>query len=171
MVETLLIVGMAEVKVTRDPTESLAALGLGSCIGICAFEAAAKVAGLAHVVLPENYYKGVSCENRGKFADTAVPFLLEQMARLGANRLQIRAALVGGAQIFGGSQGGLRLDIGMRNIQAVRFNLEREAIPVVAEDTGGSFGRTVYLSFPNGRVVVRTIGHGEKELVVLGNMR
>ncbi|MCC6444590.1 MAG: chemotaxis protein CheD [Armatimonadetes bacterium] len=170
MTETIIMVGMAEVKATRSPSETLASLGLGSCIGVCAFDATTRVAGLAHVVLPETLKTGTASE-RGKFADTAVPMLLEEMGKAGANRLHIRAAIVGGAQIFGGGQSGLKLDIGARNAAAVREGLKKENVPLVAADVGGNYGRTVHLSLPNGRVWVKTIGHSEKELVILGNVR
>ena len=158
------MVGMAEVKTTAKMDDTLMALGLGSCVGVCAFDAQAGIAGLAHIVLPDS---GGSAETPGKFADTAVPQLLEQMARLGANVSRIRVALAGGAQLFA-FKGGPRLEIGQRNAEAVSAQLRQRNIPVVATDLGGSSGRTVHL-MPNGRVRVKTIGQGERELTCLGN--
>lgn len=158
------MVGMAEVKLTKSPDDVLTALGLGSCVGICAYDAQARVAGLAHVVLPES----IGQENSpGKFANTAVPFLLQEMSRLGASSIRIRVALAGGAQLFAAS-GGSKLEIGLRNAAAVTAALKQHNIVVVATDLGGMVGRTVYLS-ANGLVRVKTIGQGERELVVLGS--
>jgi len=158
------MVGMAEVKVTKSPDAVLMALGLGSCVGICAYDAQARVAGLAHVVLPES----IGQENSpGKFADTAVPFLLQEMRNLGASPIRIRVALAGGAQLFAAS-GGSRLEIGLRNAAAVTAALKQHNIAVVATDLGGTVGRTVQLN-ASGLVRVKTIGQGERELAVLGS--
>jgi chemotaxis protein CheD len=142
------------------------ALGLGSCIGVCAFDPQAGVAGLAHVVLPESAGHNAS---PGKFADTAVPLLIEEMVRLGASPTRIRVALVGGAQLFAFTGTGSRLEIGPRNALAVQAALEQKRISVVATDLGGSTGRTVHL-FADGRVRVKTIGQGEIDLVALGEV-
>src|SRR5690242_4011891 len=96
MGETLMV-GMAEIKVTRSPDDVLIALGLGSCVGVCAYDAQAGVAGLAHVVLPDSASHPASA---GKFANTAIPLLLEEMQKLGASLKSVRVALAGGAQLF-----------------------------------------------------------------------
>jgi chemotaxis protein CheD len=158
-----LMVGMAEVKVTKSPDAVLMALGLGSCVGICAYDAQARVAGLAHVVLPES----IGQENSpGKFANTAVPFLLQEMRNLGASPIRIRVALAGGAQLFAAS-GGAKLEIGLRNAAAVTAALKQHNIVVVATDLGGTVGRTVQMD-ASGFVRVKTIGQGERELAALG---
>ena len=164
MMADSLMVGMAEIKTTAKNDDILMALGLGSCVGVCAFDAQAGITGLAHVVLPDS---GGSAETPGKFADTAVPHLLEQMARLGANVSRIKVALAGGAQLFAFKGGGPRLEIGLRNAEAVSAQLKQRNIPVVATDLGGNTGRTVHL-MPDGRVRVKTIGQGERELTSLG---
>ncbi len=159
------MVGMAEVKVARSPEAVLMALGLGSCIGVCAFDEQAGVAGLAHVVLPDS--QGHEA-NAGKFANTAVPLLLEEMTKQGASVARVRVALAGGAQLFVTQNSGLRLEIGPRNAAAVQAALQQLKIPIIATDLGGNVGRTVHL-FANGLVRVKTIGQGEKELVTLGS--
>ncbi len=161
----VLVVGMAEVKVTQQPEDALMALGLGSCIGVCAYDAQAHIAGLAHVVLPDSSGQAT---NPGKFADTAIPLLLAEMARLGASAIRIRVALAGGAQLFAFNGSGPRLEIGPRNASAVITELKKQRIPIIATDLGGNTGRTVHL-FQDGRVRVKTIGQGEQELALLGN--
>lgn len=161
------MVGMAEVKVTRTSGDVLVALGLGSCIGICAYDPRTRIAGLAHVVLPES---GDQSGTPGKFANTAVPFLLETMQSQGASLLHIYVALAGGAQLFSHQGSNTRLDIGPRNASAVLAELERRNMPIVALDVGGSAGRTVHL-FSDGRVRVKAIGQGEWELAALGDAK
>ena len=67
---------MGEMVVSSDPNEELVALGLGSCIGLAIVDRTAGVAGLAHIVLPESNDR---VDQVGKFADTAVPELIEKM--------------------------------------------------------------------------------------------
>ncbi len=61
----------------------LITVGLGSCVGVALYDSFAKVAGLAHILLPDSaLFKTPS--NPAKFADTAIPLLLEQMISVGA---------------------------------------------------------------------------------------
>jgi chemotaxis protein CheD len=177
--EQSLIVGMAEIKVLRvnhaqnpgpaDRFAVLTALGLGSCIGICLYDRTAQVAGMAHIVLPESSAR--KDEPPGKFADTALPVLIEEMLQFGASRWRLVAAISGGAQLFTIASDPTRLGVGARNAAAVTDGLGRQGIPVLARDLGGSQGRTVRLYAVDGRVSVKTIGQSERELIVLGDVR
>src|SRR5579863_7405665 len=142
-----IMVGMAEIKVARsdDPAgtaaPTLTALGLGSCIGVCAYDGQARVAGMVHVVLPENV---VACDEApGKFANTAIPALIAEMEKLGASAQRISAAIAGGAQLFSFDGGASRLAIGDRNTESVLRALQSHRVRVVAQDVGGRIGRTV----------------------------
>ena len=160
-----LLVGMAEAKVTTSAGGVLVALGLGSCIGVCLYDPYVKVAGMAHVVLPNSAGHEASI---GKFADTAVPLLLDMMKKHGAIQTRIRAAIAGGAQLFAFNGSGPRLEIGPRNATAVQEQLLSHRITIIASDVGGNTGRTVHL-FADGQVLVKTIGQGERELTRMGN--
>lgn len=164
------MVGMAEVKVCRSPNDVLMALGLGSCVGICAYDARAGVAGLAHVVLPSSGAAASGTATPGKFADTAVTLLLEMMKKQGASLDQIVIALAGGAQLFAGNGIGRGLDIGPRNGVAVQAEIQRLRLRLAATDLGGTTGRTVHL-MGSGLVRVKTIGKGELPLVDLSRER
>lgn len=145
-------VRMGEMVVSADPAAELVALGLGSCIGLAIVDRPARVAGLAHIVLPESLDK---TEPVGKFADTAVPELIAQLRSAGAAERRLEAAIVGGAKMFEMSGG---LDIGLRNETAVRAALARVRVPVRAAETGGNQGRTVRIAVGDGRVTVRVAG-------------
>jgi len=121
------------------------------------------VAGLAHIVLPES--KG-NIETPAKFADTAVPEMLLQMQRAGAEKPRLEAALVGGARMF---ELGSGLDIGRRNEEAVTDMLGRERIRIRAMATGGKRGRTVRITVGDGLVTVQEAGGVPQQL--LGRMR
>jgi chemotaxis protein CheD len=158
-------VGLGEVAVQRaDAAEPLVAHGLGSCIALCLFDPISKVAGLAHVVLP-----GTDPENapNAKFAGSALPALLQAMARHGAatDPRRLQARLAGGAHVLAiGGTGGLPR-IGDQNAEAVKAALAAASVPIVAEDVGGGKGRTVWFHpRDGGRIRVRTVGGAEIQL-------
>lgn len=151
-------VRMGEMVVSVNPTDELLALGLGSCIGLAIVDRMAGVAGLAHIVLPESHPGG----ERGKFADTAVPALVERMRRAGAVVRRMEAVIAGGARMFEMSGG---LDIGARNDQAVRAALAKARVALRASETGGNQGRTVRISVGDGAVSVRAAGQAAVTLL------
>ena len=153
-------VRMGEIAVSAKPGEVLLSLGLGSCIGLALVDQRRGVAGLAHIMLPEAIAGGGPI---GKFADLAVPELIERTVALGTSRPMLKAVLVGGAQMFalGGSGA---MDIGVRNQAAVREALAAARIPVVAEATGGSKGRTIRV-VPGGVVTSKEAGGLEVALL------
>jgi chemotaxis protein CheD len=99
----------------------------------------------------------------GKFADTAVPALLDAVVELGARPTRLEAVLVGGASMFSFG-GGAGMEIGERNDAAVRDELAALRIPIAAADTGGSRGRTVRVDVHTGVVTAKAAGDAAVEL-------
>lgn len=137
----------------------LSTLGLGSCIAIALYDRRARIAGLAHILLPSETLAR-DRQNRAKFAGTAVPLLLEQMRALGARDMRVVAKLVGGASMFTSLLSQSGPPIGERNLIAARSALAGHGIPVLGEDVGGGHGRSVYLHGCDGRVEVRSMRKG-----------
>jgi chemotaxis protein CheD len=159
------IVRMGELAVSRTPGDVLVSIGLGSCIGLCLIDRRRQAVGLAHVMLPT----GGPGETPGKFASSAVPALVEELEELGAVKSALEAVLVGGAQMFSfGTRGAGTLDVGARNDAATREALDAARIPVIADATGGSAGRTVRLVVEEPRVIVKEAGAGVRELFRAG---
>lgn len=152
-------VGMAELIVLRHPA-LLVTLGLGSCIGLVLYDESSRVAGMVHIMLPESRQNRAEAKP-GKFADSALPELLGELGKLGANRSRLKAKMAGGAQMFNlpGSGQGL-LAVGSRNIEATTELLTQLRIPLVASDTGGSKGRSVEFSTETWVLTVKTLGKG-----------
>jgi len=50
--------------------------------------------------------------------------------------------------------------IGQRNVAMSKQVLLALGIPILAEDTGGNYGRTIQLDCATGALEVRTIGRG-----------
>lgn len=157
-------VGIGELKVTMDPTEVLVAYGLGSCVGVCVYDPDSKIGGLAHVMLPSSA-EAVSQRPLSKFADYAVPMLLEEMTKLGVAKRRLVSKIAGGAQMLvGPGFSGNGFNVGERNVEAVKAALERLKLPLLKADTGGHRGRTLAMHLGVGKILVRTIGEKETEL-------
>ncbi|HVV58534.1 MAG TPA: chemotaxis protein CheD [Gaiellaceae bacterium] len=152
---------MGELAASRSAGDTLVAIGLGSCIGLALVDRARCVAGLAHVMLPESS-GAPDASARCKFADIAVPALIDKVVGLGAAPSKLEAVLVGGARMF--AFGGSSLDIGARNEEATLAQLADRRIKVVASATAGTKGRTVRVHVDGCRVVSKEAG-GVEELL------
>jgi chemotaxis protein CheD len=153
-------VNVADYAVAREQG-TIVTSGLGSCVAIVLHDPGHLVAGLAHVLLPDRTLaRGPSAA--AKCPETAVPLLLDDMAALGA-RGRIVGKIVGGARMFGAllSSG---VNMGERNVQATREALARAGVPIVAEDVGGEYGRSVQVDVATGAVRVRSLQWGDRVL-------
>jgi chemotaxis protein CheD len=159
-IQDMLMVGMADLRSTKNPGV-LTTLGLGSCVGIALYDAHAKVAGLAHCMLPDST-QIQNNSNVAKFVDTAAMRLVNDMVRLGAKKELMKAKLAGGAQMFAFNTTNESMRIGDRNVAAAISVLGKLRIPIIARDTGSDYGRTVELYAENGKFLIKTIGHGTK---------
>lgn len=142
---------MGEIVVSKRAGDELVARGLGSCIGLAVVDRSAGVAGLAHIVLPA---ATDTDREPGKFADLAVPELIDRLCRAGANRRRLEAVLAGGARMFELGE----LDIGARNAEAVQKGLAASGIQVHAAETGGNRGRTMRVLVGDCTVTVKEAG-------------
>jgi len=156
-------VGLGQMTASADPDDVLSALGLGSCIGLVMVDPVARVAGMAHVMLPESQASGAGSPE-GKFADLAVPALLKAVTRLGADRGRLVCKMAGGAQMFAKGSGAGILNIGARNAIAVRAALQSAGLALRVAQTGGSVGRTMEVYVGTGLTTVRTVGGPTQEI-------
>jgi chemotaxis protein CheD len=156
------VVRMGEASASNTAADVLACIGLGSCIGLALVDRGRGVAALAHVMLPEAHLPDPP--QPYKFADLAVPALIDVALAHGGLRARLEAALVGGAAMFRFAGSGQ--DIGGRNEAAVRHQLDRAGVPVRAAATGGDRGRTIRVTVgPEISIVVREAGGREEQLL------
>ena len=155
-------VGMADLKTCVSP-DAITTLGLGSCVGIVLYDSVTKVAGLAHIMLPDSTQ--IKCnENVAKFADTGIDALLALMEKQGAVKNRLIAKIAGGAQMFAFSKENSMLCVGKRNVEATKKKLETLGIKIIAEDTGDSYGRTIEFYPETGELLIKSVGKEKKIL-------
>ncbi len=156
-------VGMADLNICVSP-DGITTLGLGSCVGIAIRDPVTKIGGLAHIMLPDS----TTIRNNGnipKFADTGIEELVKRVVAKGANRTRLVAKIAGGAQMFsfgGGNTETIR--VGERNVEASKKKLAQLKIPILAEDTGKNYGRTVIFYPETGDYIIRAVGKPEKKI-------
>lgn len=163
MTYSVVPVPMGRLEVSTDREAVLNTL-VGSCVALCICDPSAAVAGMAHVMLPESDHRWVSDPRSAKYADRAVESLVTLLGRRGADRSRTWAKMAGGANMFFHEGGRRMFDIGERNAAAIRELLEGKGIPLVAEDTGGTFGRKVQLFVHSGELVVTSTKRGVRRL-------
>lgn len=158
---SMINIGISDLNIARAP-DVLATYALGSCVGICLYDPDIKLAGLAHIMLPWSKEAASDRFNTRTYADTGITELLNEMLRNRAKRENITAKIAGGAQMFAGTNASF--NIGERNVTAVKKILAAYKVPVIAEQTGENFGRTVFFHAENGQMEVRS---ATRETVIL----
>jgi chemotaxis protein CheD len=148
-------VGMAELKTGKAP-DKIVTLGLGSCVGVCAYDATPKVGGIAHIMLPDSSL-AVEPLNPAKFADTGIPLLIRELEQQGAIPNRIIVKIVGGAEMFLINSQDVHLGVGERNILAVEEACRRSNLAISAKSTGGHAGKSVTLDLDTGVVEIRSL--------------
>lgn len=155
-------VGMGEIRVAESP-HLLKVIGIGSCMAVALYDRCAGIGGLAHVLLPyveESHDKSHST----RFTDVAIRMLIEEMTRRGAQVQNIKAKIFGGANMFPEIiQPESAMDIGKRNILAVKEQLKKHNVEVVASEVGDNIGRTVVFDTRDGSAIVRTACSEERK--------
>jgi chemotaxis protein CheD len=155
-------VGIADYKITNTQAV-IATISLGSCIGVVIYDRLTRIAGLAHILLPDSRIVK-TCTNPLKFVDTGVRHMIDELIKLGANRMMLCAKIAGGAQMFESAVIDPVMMIGMKNVEAVKSVLKAENITLISEDTGKNYGRSLEFFTDTRKLVVKSILYGAKEL-------
>ena len=146
-------VGIAELAVSEGE-DTLKSYGLGSCLAVALYDPDSGIGGLAHVMLPNGDEVENSDEKPGKYADTAIRALLRRMVERGASYTSVEAKIAGGSDMF--EFDSFDESVGQRNAEAAKSELEKLGVPLLAEDVGGDYGRTVEFTPGTGVLVVKT---------------
>ncbi|MEK3886952.1 chemotaxis protein CheD [Bacillus sp. FSL K6-3431] len=161
MIETVIRVGIADMKIVHAP-DKIRTLGLGSCVGVIIYDPNKKMAGMAHIMLPDSSMaRDQEQLNIAKFADTAIQALTKELIIHGACRSNLKAKISGGAQMFQFSTQNQQMRVGPRNVEAVIKELEKLNIQLVSKDTGGNSGRTIEFNPDTFTLQINTVFQGE----------
>ncbi len=162
--EVTLAVGIAQCVISDDPRVMLVSYGLGSCVGIAAWDPVTRVAGLIHILLPEPAAHD-RAPSPARFATTGIPHLIGELTSAGAVPARLRVVAAGGAQMLAAlAIGGVAKGIGARNSEVVQATLEQTGLRLAAHDFGGSAGRTIGLCVATGIAWVRAAGGQPRDL-------
>ena len=134
-------VGLADMNICRAP-DKITTVGLGSCVGVVIYDSSSDIAGLAHIMLPDST-KMTNNSNKLKFADTGIDMLMTKLKACGVNKTRLKSKIAGGAAMFNYLLKSSIGNVGENNVQAVKTKLAQLNIPIVAEDTGLNYGRTI----------------------------
>ncbi len=155
------VVGISDLAVVAQ-TGQLITYALGSCIGVVGYDEEKRIAGLLHVLLPQSKADPDRASLRpATYADTGIPALVRAMQRLGANPQASRFRLAGGASMLKTSA---TLEVGRRNILAVRKAFWKAGLLVEGEAVGGTQPRTMSVDTATGVVTIASPGRPEMQL-------
>lgn len=159
----LVVVGMADLKLSREAGETLVTYALGSCIGLVIYDPVAKVGGMLHAMLPQSSIDPAKAQAQpAVFVDTGVPLLFLESYKLGAKKERLVVKVAGGACTHGDPEKDL-FQIGKRNVLMLKKLLWNNNVPLAATDVAGTESRTIFLDLETGKLRVRTPS-GEHEL-------
>jgi len=152
-------IGIAEMGIVKG-SQIIRTSGLGSCVGVVIYDEEKHVGGMVHVMLPDSSLAKEGQLNKAKFADTAISELVNKVVLNGGRRLNLKAKLAGGSQMFQFNSSNEMMRIGPRNVEAVLQQLEKLQIRVLGSDVGGNKGRTIEFSPENSLLNIRIVNQG-----------
>jgi chemotaxis protein CheD len=143
------VVGISEMKISRDREDTIITHALGSCIGVAIFDPVAGVGGILHYMLPLSTIDlEKAAKNPFMFGDTGIPAFFQAAYKAGAKKESLRVAIAGGARVIETDN---RFDIGSRNVVIARKLFWKNAVLIAAEDVEGTIPRTLFLEMKTGR--------------------
>lgn len=123
----------------------LRADAIGSCGVIVAYDPKLRIGGVAHIMLPGSSSKRNQSHNP-KYAVDAIDELLFKMARLGTNKADIEACLVGGANVLKDNNDTICQTV----ITSITGLLDKHEIKLISKIVGGCIRRSASLDIVDG---------------------
>lgn len=136
---------------------------LGSCLGITFYSPGKKAGAMAHPMLPD-IDKAKMKSNPNRYVNSVIVKTLDELVKLGSSRNSLEIKIFGGAHMFSFITADSMLNVGEKNIEIARELLGKLGLKIIAEEVGGTFGRTIELNLENGKVFVDTVSWGRKEV-------
>lgn len=158
--DSVVKVRMADYAICSEP-QKITTIGLGSCVGIVVYDTNSKTCGMLHAMLPDST-KIRNNSNRSKFVDTGMEDMLKKLEQAGVNRKRLMAKIAGGAKMFDFIDDNENTSVGYQNVQAAKQVLKQLGIPLIAEDTGKNYGRTIVFDPASNELQIKAIGQEPK---------
>jgi len=156
------IVGVADMKVSKNPEESIITYSLGSCIGLVVYDPVVRVGGILHYMLPESSIdKDKAAARPYMFADSGIPRLFKTAYKMGAVKKRMKVYVAGGAEIL--DQKGF-FNIGKRNFMVLKKMFFKNNVMINKQNVGGNTNRTVRIEIATGDIFVKTSGSKEVKI-------
>ena len=153
-----IVVDIADLQVSNDPTVTLVTYALGSCIAVIAYDPENRIGGMIHYMLPLSKSSPEKAELKpAMFADTGIPLLFRDAYKLGAKKDRLRIMVAGGAQML--DQKGL-FNMGKRNYMVLKMMFQKNDVEIDFEDVGGNVTRALKLEIGTGKAWLRVSGKG-----------
>ena len=153
---TRILVGISDAKISGAPADVIVTHALGSCIGVCLYDPVARIGGMLHYQLPSSEADPERAkQNLFRYADTGMEVLTRKLASMGARVKCMQVKIAGGAATSTGPQG---FDIGKRNYLAIKKILWKKSMVSASEDVGGSQPRHMFLNIADGTVAIKSNG-------------
>jgi chemotaxis protein CheD len=162
MEDNIVEVQMAQMQIAQS-SGKLVTRGLGSCLGITFYDPVTKLGAMAHPMLPDIEKARVK-SNPSRFVNSAIKNMIDEFEKRGSPRSRIVVKIFGGARMFSFINADSVLNVGQKNIEAAMSALKEAGIKIIGQEVGGTFGRTLEMNLEDGRVLVKTVSWGEKEV-------
>lgn len=125
--------------------------GLGSCVALFLYDINSTNSAGAHIMLPGQFDGALLMPNC--YAATAIETLLMSLEMRGTSRANIRAAVIGGANVANITG----LDVGKENVSSVMSELRKHNIGIAQMNIGERNARTARFCSRTRRVQVTTL--------------
>lgn len=139
----MITVRMAEFAFTKKE-EILRTNALGSCVSVVFFHPSSLCAAITHIMLPHSSKRLTSKADIGKYADLVLPHVLTLFQLEKIAPCELKAMVFGGAKMFEIKNPNSMMNVGCRNLVAIKEWLDNFTIPIVGEDSGGTKGRSIH---------------------------
>ncbi|MEO1021334.1 MAG: chemotaxis protein CheD [Bacteroidota bacterium] len=149
-----IVVGVSDLKVSRNPDDLIITYALGSCLGITAYDPVVKAGGMVHVMLPLSKSDPEKARLKpAMYVDTGLMLLLQEVSKLGAKKQNLEICVAGGASMKQSTEEDY-FKIGQRNFTTFRKMLWKNGLMIGSQEVGGNKSRTMTLSLTDGLVTI-----------------
>jgi chemotaxis protein CheD len=148
-----------EICLAEEPTQISTVLG--SCLAVTMWIPRLKFGAICHAFLPRcQTWESCHgpCRERFKYVYCTIPWMVEELRRLGGRRLEIEVKLFGGSDRFlFAEEEGSGWQAGRENAATALSLLKKEGLSVAVQDLGGAGGRKIIFDTGTGEVLLKRI--------------